>query len=278
MTDSQPPPAFSVLLPVYRGDQADHLRRSFASATSEQTLPPDEVVLVQDGPVDRTLERTIEELCAASPVSVKHVVLAQNEGLARALGVGLAQCSHEVVARVDADDICEPERFAVQVPMVEGGLDLVGSAMSEFTVDPDRIEAVRRRPTTPEQIRRYAAFHNPFNHPTVVYRRSAVRAVGGYQEMAFMEDYWLFARMIVANASVANVEASLVRYRADDALYGRRGGLRLLRSDVTFQLRARSIGLTTPPQMVRNLAQRVVYRAVPDRVRKLAYRLLVARS
>src|SRR5690606_35438140 len=133
---------------------------------------------------------------------------------------------HEIVARADADDVCEPERFATQVPMVAAGLDLVGSALAELSHDESVVEAVRRRPTEPEAIRRFATLQNPFNHPSVVYRRSAVLAAGGYQDLPLMEDYWLWARMLVRGASVANVEEALVRYRTGAGLYRRRGGWR----------------------------------------------------
>lgn len=271
------PPEFSLLLPVYAGDDAEHLRRAFESSTREQTLPPTEVVLVQDGPVPDALADEIERLTVGSAVPVRRVTLPRNVGLAVALQEGLEKCAHEIVARADADDVCEPERFEVQVPMIAGGLDLVGSALAEFSDDETVVEAVRRRPTEPDAIRRFAAQQNPFNHPSVVYRRSAVLAAGGYQELRLMEDYWLWARMLVDGAAVANVEQALVRYRTGAGLYERRGGLRAFRSDWDFQRKAHAIGLTTTPQMVRNLAQRLLYRVVPDGVRKWGYRLLVAR-
>jgi len=271
------PAEFSLLLPCYAGDEPAHVRRAFVSATAEQTLPPSEVVLVQDGPVPPPLALELDRLAADCPVPVRRVSLPRNVGLALALQAGLEACTFEIVARADADDVCEPERFAVQVPMVAAGLDVVGSAIAEFDEDETVIEAVRRRPTEAAAIRRFAAFHNPFNHPSVVYRKSAVLAAGGYQDMPLMEDYWLFARMIVGGAQVANVEQPLVRYRTGSGLYERRGGLRALRSDWRFQRSAHAIGLTTRPQMLRNLAQRFVYRIVPDSVRRWAYRLLVAR-
>lgn len=273
---ADPEIAFSLLLPVYAKDDPDHLRRAFTSATAEQTLPPTEVVLVQDGAVPAAIAEVIAEL-VTGPVPVRHVELERNCGLAVALQRGLEACSNEIVARADADDVCEPHRFEVQVPMIAAGLDLVGSAIAEFETDEQVIEAVRRRPVEAEAIRRFAAFHNPFNHPSVVYRRSAVLAAGGYQEQPLMEDYWLFARMIVAGARVANVEDALVRYRAGAGLYSRRGGLRALRSDWEFQRKARAIGLTTTAQMLRNLVQRLAYRLVPEAARRRAYRLLVAR-
>ena len=87
----------------------------------------------------------------------------------------MAACAHDIVARMDADDIALPHRFAVQVPLVEGGVDIVGSSLLEFGTDPDDIVGKRVPPIDPDEIVRYARFHQPFNHPTVVYRRRGGR-------------------------------------------------------------------------------------------------------
>ncbi|WP_228760114.1 glycosyltransferase [Pseudactinotalea sp. HY158] len=280
---------FSVLLPVYAGDRPDWLRRAFASITAEQTLAPDEVVLVRDGPVGAALETAIDELRAGSSVPVTYVPLPQNLRLAGALQEGLARCSHELVARADADDICLPERFARQIPAM-AGLDLLGSAVAQFD-DEEHLRAwldgapdgpgagrvtVRTRPATTARIRDYAAFHNPFNHPSVVFRRSAVLAAGGYEDLPFMEDYWLFVRMIMAGSAVGNLPEALVGYRAGAELFDRRGGWVAMRSDWRFQRRAHSLGLTTRTQFVRNLGTRAAYRLVPGRLRAWGYQRFVA--
>jgi glycosyltransferase involved in cell wall biosynthesis len=269
--------SFSLLLPVYRADRPDHFRRAFDSATCGQTRPPAEVVLVQDGPVSEALSEAIRAAIADAQVPVVHLELPRNVRLARALEAGLERCSHEIVARADADDISTPDRFATQIPRIEDGLDIVGSAMQEFVSDEADLGPIRARPQSHEGIRRYASFHNPFNHPTVVYRRSVVRHAGGYQDLPYMEDYWLFVRMLAGGARTANVPEALVRYRTGDGLFARRGGWGPLRSDWIFQVRMHRIGLTTWPQMVRNLAQRTGYRLVPDAVRRWAYPALVER-
>ena len=268
-------PPFSVLLPVYRGDRADFLRRSLASVTVEQTLPPDEVVIVRDGPVPDELEGALAsarrgELTGAVPVRL--VELAENVGLALALEAGLAEVAHDVVARQDADDISVPERFATQLPLIAAGYDLVGSAIQEFDDEADTDGLIRRQPSDPEQIRRAVALRDPFNHPSVVYRAAAVRAVGGYQPLDLMEDYWLFARMIHHGVRATNVPRALVRYRVGAGAYARRGGLRLLRSELEIQSRMRRTGITTAPQYARNLAVRAGYRLVPTAARQAAYR------
>jgi GT2 family glycosyltransferase len=267
---------FSLLLAVYGGDRPAFLVDAFTSSVHDQTRRPDQVVLVQDGPVGEELAGTIRDLVAESPVRVDHVVIEENQGLGPALDRGLAACDHEIVARMDADDVSLPTRFEKQVPVIEAGADIVGSGLLEFGATPDDVVGRRTPPTDPDEIRRVIAFRDPFNHPTVVYRRSAVQAAGGYTDMALMEDYLLFARMVDAGARPANLAEPLVCYRVGAGAYARRGGRDLLRSELAVQRRFRQLGITTRGQYARNVVVRGGYRLVPERLRKLAYRALIA--
>lgn len=267
---------FSLLMAVYEADSPDHLRRAFESSTSEQHRPPDEVVVVRDGPLPADLAKSLDELVAACAVPVRVIPLLRNVGLGVALQVGLTGCAHEVVARMDADDISLPERFLLQLPDIEAGADLVGCALLEVGADEHDVVGRRVPPTSADVIARTARLHDPFNHPTVVYRRAAVTLAGGYQRLALMEDYWLFARMIAAGARAANRPEALVKYRVGAGAYERRGGTALLRAELALQWRFWQSGFTTRPQFVRNVAVRGAYRLVPGAVRRPAYRALVA--
>ncbi|MFC7878478.1 glycosyltransferase, partial [Isoptericola sp. NPDC057391] len=262
---------FSVLLPVYAGDDAAHLERGFLSVTRDQTLRPDEVVVVRDGPVGEDVAAVLGRLHELTDVPVTLVPLERNVGLARALEAGLEACKHEIVARADADDISRPERFVVQVPLVAAGRDIVGSAIQEFD-DDEQAPGMVRVPPTGDDIATTARFRDPFNHPSVVYRRSAVAAAGGYEHLDLMEDYLLFARMIAAGADAENVVDPLVLYRVGAGAYARRGGRRLLASELALQRTLHSEGFLTGPQMVRNVVVRAGYRVVPESVRKAGYR------
>jgi len=273
--DTEP---FTVLMPVYDGDKRRFVKRAFESATREQTLPPTQVVVVRDGPVRPKLQKLLEKLAATPGLDVDLVALPQNVGLAAALEVGLDHCDHEIVARVDADDVSLPHRFAVQVPLVTAGYDLVGSAIVEIEDDEAEWGRTRTPPTTPAEIERYSRFHDPFNHPSVVYRRAAVRGAGGYETLDLMEDYLLFARMIAAGAQVANVPEPLVLYRVGAGAYARRGGARLLRSELRLQRTLRDEGFTSRSQYVRNVVVRGGYRLVPEGLRKAAYRTLIVKQ
>jgi len=137
-------PAFSLLIPVYANDQPEMLLRALTSTTTDQTLPPNEVVLVQDGPVSHELAAVIEAFRDSTPIPLTHVVLAENIGLAGALQAGLVKCTNDVVARMDADDVSLPHRFELQLPLIAEGYEYVGAAMFEYEDDPaQRVEIGR---------------------------------------------------------------------------------------------------------------------------------------
>lgn len=200
---------FSVLMAVYERDDPDNFRRALRSVTADQTLRPDQIVIVRDGPVGAGLTAVLDEVRAGTAVDhipAAVVELPTNRGLALALEAGLKTCSHDVIARADADDISLPQRFALMLPVFEERrLDLLGAAITEFEDDETQTGVTRTLPTEPDDIARTARFRDPFNHPTVVYRRRAVVAAGGYQHLNKMEDYWLFVRMIQNGARVANL-------------------------------------------------------------------------
>ncbi|MCW2783842.1 MAG: glycosyl transferase family 2 [Marmoricola sp.] len=267
---------FTLLISTYAGDDPAYLRHAFESSTTAQTRPPAEVVLVQDGPVPGPLAAEIARIVATSAIPVNHLALVDNIGLGPALDAGLAVSSNEIVARMDADDVSAPERFALQLPLIEAGADIVGSGLIEFGEHVDDVVGRRTPPTDPDEIRRVIRFRDPFNHPTVVYRRSAVLAAGGYTDMALLEDYLLFTRMVEGGAVPANLAEPLVSYRVGAGAYARRGGSELLRSELRLQKRFRQLGITTRTEFARNVAVRGGYRLVPEGVRKVAYRRLLA--
>src|SRR5215467_14180341 len=249
---------FSLLVPVYHGDRPDYLRRAFRSAVDDQTVRPDQVIIVRDGPVREELADCLAELRSASPVPVTFVPLRQNAGLGPALDSGLAASKFDVVARMDADDVAMPHRFEVELPLISGA-DIVGGGLLEFVSDIDDVVGQRVPPIGAAKIQRYARLHDPFNHPTVVYRRSAVLAAGGYGDLPLMEDYALFARMLGNGARAVNVAEPLVFYRVGASAFKRRGGAALLRSELRLQREFRRRGFTSRPEYVRNVVVRGGY-------------------
>lgn len=267
---------FSLLLPVYAGDDPGFLRLAFESSVDRQTLKPAEAVIVQDGPVPGALAAELARIEAESPVPVRTVRLPENRGLTAGLVAGLAECRYEVVARMDADDVCAPERFERQWELIERGYELVGTGMVEFDSDPEMPGAVRVPPTGAERIREHARTHNPFNHPTMMYRVSAIERAGGYQPFGRMEDYWLGVRMIASGARVENIADPLVRYRVGAGAFRRRGGWAEARTEWRLQGEMRRMGFVSTGQYLRNVVLKGAYRLMPARLKKVLFRRFVA--
>ncbi|MHA3685223.1 glycosyltransferase [Leucobacter sp. HY1908] len=278
MNDAAPTAPFTLLLPVYAGDDPTFLRLAFDSSVEGQTLRPADAVIVQDGPVPEALAAELASIEQRSPVPVTVVRLAENGGLTRALNAGLDACTRDVVARMDADDVSEPTRFEKQWALMSEGYDLVGTGMVEFDSDPARPGATRTPPVGAARIRDHARSHNPFNHPTMMYRRDALERVGRYEPFGKMEDYWLGIRLIAAGARVENIAEPLVKYRVGAGAFARRGGWTEARTEWKLQSAMRKMGFVTRGQYVRNVVLKGAYRLMPAWVKKIVFREVVGKG
>ncbi|WP_336652220.1 MULTISPECIES: glycosyltransferase [unclassified Leucobacter] len=269
---------FSLLLPVYAGDDPGFLRLAFASSVDGQRLRPAEAVIVQDGPVPDALAREIERIAAGSPVPVRMVRLPENRGLTAALNAGLEVCTQPVVARMDADDVSLPERFERQWELLQQGFDLVGTGMVEFEHDPQQPVSQRVPPVGAQRIRDHARTHNPFNHPTMMYRVAALDRVGRYQPFGRMEDYWLGIRLIDSGARVENIAEPLLAYRVGSGAFARRGGWAEARTEWRLQREMLRMGFVTRGQYLRNVVMKGAYRLMPASVKRVLFRGLIGRG
>ena len=268
--------AFTLLLPVYAGDTPDALRLALESSTVGQSLMPAEVLVVIDGPISAALEAVIDEFEAGGAVPLTRVRFAENRGLTEGLNAGLERARYDVVARMDADDVSVPDRFAKQWPLVEAGYDLVGAGMVEFDDDPEVCGVTRIPPVGEANIRSHARTHNPFNHPTMMYRVSRVREVGGYEPFGKMEDYWLGIRMIASGARVENIAEPLVKYRVGSGAFARRGGWREAQTEIRLQKAMLGMGFIGRGEYLRNVVMKSAYRMLPASVKQVLFRRFVA--
>lgn len=265
----------SVLLPVHAGVAAAHLEAALDSILA-QTLPAPEVVVVEDGPLDPEQRAAIDRF-ADRHGRVVRISLPENRGAGVANQAGLQAATGAWIAKVDADDILVPTRFEQQVRALrESGADLCGTAMWEFEEDPASPVRVRTNPLDHEAIVRRMRFNNPVNHPTVIYRRGLAIEVGGYPTMRFMQDYDLFARLMMAGARMSNLAEPLVLFRSGDSMRRRRSARGYLALELELQRRLRAYGVIGPFRMVRNLAVRWVFRLLPQRAIRHAYARLLS--
>jgi O104-antigen biosynthesis beta-1,3-galactosyltransferase len=264
----------SVLMSVYHKEQPDFLRQSLDSLVA-QSVEADEVVIVKDGPVGDSLEAVIASYKERLPIVA--LQLKENVGLGPALRAGLCECRGELVARMDSDDICLPERFEKQLAVLEAkpSVDVVGGAAAEFINDFRVIGAVRRLPCAAEQLKRFAKFRNPLNHMTVMFRRSAVLAVGGYRPFPGLEDYDLWARMLVRGMELRNLDEVLVLVRCGNGMIHKRGSVQYAKEEIRLYRHFLAIGFISLPEFAFNILARAPVRIMPASLRSIVYKTLL---
>ena len=229
--------AFSVLISVYKNDKAADFRKALASVTSEQTLPPSQVVLVVDGPVPDETNKVIEDAVASSPGLYKVIRFEENQGLGVALQQGMLATTSEIVMRMDSDDIAVPDRFEKQYQFMESHPEVVvcGGQISEFIEREDNVVGNRVVPCTNEDVYGYMKSRCAFNHMTVALRRAKVLEAGNYQPWFWNEDYYLWVRLMQAKYAFANLPDTLVHVRVGKEMYARRGGKKYFESEKGIQ-------------------------------------------
>lgn len=210
---------YSVLMSLYKKEHPEYLRLALDSMIN-QTVKPDEIVLVEDGPLTDELIGVVEEYRPHLHI----VVNKKNLGLGLALNEGLKACRNELIARMDTDDISKPERCEKQLKRFElkPELAIVGSHIDEFVGEPSNVISQRKVPLTSEDIYEYAKKRSAFNHPAVMYRKSAVLAEGGYADLKRNQDVDLFGRMLFHGYKAENIDESLLWFRSSDELAVRR--------------------------------------------------------
>lgn len=213
---------YSVLLTVYKTDSPEYFRQSLESMVS-QTLPSDDIVIVKDGPVPESIQLIIDEMSLMFS-SIHQLQLEKNVGLGLALNEGLKVCKNELVARMDSDDISLPERCKKQVEMFasDPDLDIVGCAVKEFVESPDNIVGKRDVPLDNESIHKYNRRRDPFNHPTVMYKKSKVMQYGPYGNYRKNQDTDLWIKMLSNGCKAANCPEYLLMFRFDENTYKKR--------------------------------------------------------
>lgn len=224
---------FSVLLSLYHKENPLALEQSFQSIWKDQTIQPDEIILVLDGPIGTELQECVDSWKGRIGSNLKIIALPKNVGLGMALNEGLKHCSNNWVFRMDTDDICTPDRFSKQVAFIKENPDVVlfGGQILEFDKDPQKANVLKSVPILHEDIVKFAQKRSPFNHMTVAYKKSVIDKVGGYQHHLYMEDYNLWLRVIGAGYKVGNHPNVLLYARVGNGMHARRKGLEYIKSE-----------------------------------------------
>lgn len=263
---------YSVLMSVYVKDSPVYLRAAIDSMLS-QTVPPAQFVLVCDGP----LTPALDEVIGGYGERLEVLRLPVNKGPGYARNHALTHCRCELVAGMDSDDISVPDRCEKQLAAFErdGDLAVVGGAIEEFNENPDEPFAVRRVPLTHREILHYSKKRIPFNNVSVMFKKAAVEAAGGYNAtLRLFEDYDLWIRTLKSGVKTANLPDVLVKVRSTPAQLKRRGGWVYTKSMMRFRKDLLKTGWISRREYIASAYPHFIVCMSPNGVRRLVYKVI----
>ena len=259
----------SVLLSVYKKEKPTFLKTALDSIYA-QTWRADEIVLVEDG----ELSNALLEVIAQYP-DLHIVKLEQNVQLGRALEAGLTVCCNDLVARMDTDDIMMLDRLEKQYRFMMEHPDVAacGGDIAEFTEE-DTLLREKHMPASPQELFRYGKKRNPLNHMTVMFRKSAIEAAGGYRHFPGLEDYDLWSRLLANGYQIANIPEVLVKARIGDRFASRRGGWAYFKRYLELRKEQRRSGYLSTREYIVACVLTFGMTVMPEKLREKAYAVL----
>ena len=264
---------------VYFKENPNWLEYSIESMMN-QTIKPDEFVLVEDGPLTEELDSAVEKYAEKYPKIFNVVKIKKNGGLGPALKLGVENCRNEYIARMDSDDYSVPDRIEKELNMFLENPDLgmVGSNVSEFIDDIDNVVSSVVLPESNEDIIKFSKKRNPFRHPSVLFKKSVVMSAGNYREYYLCEDYDMWLRMIRNNCICYNIQDVLVYMRIGADFYKRRGGSKYFKSIKKFKKEQLENGYFTKLEYYKSVIPHAIVCYMPNNLRDLVYRKLLRKK
>ena len=260
----------SVLLSVYKKENPMYFEEALQSIIC-QTVRPDEIVIIKDGPLTLELEQVIEGTKKRF-VNIVTYQFEENVQLGRALAKGVTLCQNELIARMDTDDIACPERLEIQLEYMNNHPEIAvcGGWLEEFN-DAGTYSKIKEMPIEWNAIRKYARYRNPLNHMTVMFRKTAIMDVGNYQHFPLLEDYHLWSRVIANGGVVSNIPKVLVKMRTNEGVYDRRGGWKYFKQYAKLRKEQLQMGLLSFIEYVIAIILTMGMTLQPAFLRKMMY-------
>ena len=273
--------SFSVCTSVYKNDSPQFVKEALDSMLIAQSIKPMEIVLVQDGPIPYSLSDLLSSYEEHYKNQFRVIRLEQNKGLGNALRVGVENAKYDIIARMDSDDLCLPDRFEKQLSFLEchPEVDIVGGQMTEFVNSPDNIISKRVVPLTNDKIYKFMKSRCGMNHVTVMFKKQAVVSVGNYQDWFWNEDYYLWIRMMESGCVFANLPDVLVNVRSGSDQFSRRGGWRYFLSEKGIKRLQLKSGMINVFEYFLYVSERFLLQVIiPSSLRGFLYRLLARQN
>lgn len=271
---------YSVLMSVYKNDDPGFLATALRSIYEDQTVKPDEIVVVFDGPLTDELYAVLNEFQLGKEDVVKYYPQEENHGLGEALRIGSEKCTCDYILRMDSDDISDPKRFERQIAYVEThpDIDVLGTDIAEFQTSLDEDMRVRSCPEHHDDIVRMGKKRNPMNHVSVCMKKTTLEKCGGYKTLLLLEDYYLWLHMIAAGCKLANIHESLVYVRVGNGFDSKRGSKERITGWKTLQDFMLEHGMINKKEAIMNMLYIRAFVNTPSGLKKVLYEKLLRKK
>lgn len=266
---------YSVLMSVYYKERPEYLELAIQSILN-QTMLTNDFVIVEDGELTDELENIITFFETQNRCF--HIIRRKkNMGLGYSLAEGVKACKNNVIARMDSDDYSLPNRCEEELRKIEQGYDLVGTNIEEFQGDISNVIAEKKMPSNIQEIKEYAKYRNPFNHPSVMFKKNVVIDAGNYHDIFRLEDYELWIRLIQSNIKCCNIDLPLVKMRVNNEYYKRRGGKENLKSHISLKKMMLEAGMISRLEYIKGVILMTARAYCPGRIKQTLYKKLLRR-
>ena len=272
---------YSVLMSVYKKDSPEYLQIALKSIYEQQSIKPDEIVIVVDGPIPENLREVLDSFKKDKEKIVKIIQQEQNKGLGEALKKGTEYCTGDYIFRMDSDDISVFDRFEKQINYIEkhSNIDVLGGNIAEFqkSIDEEN-KRLRVCPMNHEDIVKMGKKRNPMNHVTVCIKKEALVNSGGYQSLLYLEDYYLWLRMIVNNCKLENLNETLVLVRVWNGFEGRTSTKKYIEGWKTLQNFMKKNKMINFLEAKLNMIYIRVFVSTPPWLKKIIYKFILRKT
>lgn len=270
---------YSVLMLVYSAEEPANFRAAIDSMLA-QTVVTDDFVIVCDGPLTPELDAVVEEYAARDPGLFRVVRLPEHVGEGPAGNAGVAVCRNELIAKMDSDDLSLPDRCEKQLARFaeKPELAILGGVIAEFDGRTGAVQAVRQVPLEHGAICRFARRRSPFNNVTVMFRKSALLAAGGYRNLYRGTDYDVYQRMLMKGCRGENLPDTLVQVRVEPGDYGRRMSWKTLGCCAGIWWRGYRAGFSSLGDLLICLAGQAALILCPGWVKRMFYMKFLRRK
>lgn len=260
---------FSVLISVYKSETPEYFSECLESIKN-QSLPAEEIIIIEDGPLPLSLQQVIAEYKKQLPIiSLK---LKKNVGLAQALNEGLKIVTNEIIIRMDSDDICVKERFESIIDIFSKNpkISVMSSWIEERDETMSHVFGIKKLPEKNHSLIEFAKYRSPIAHPASAFKKEAVLSVGGYPSI-YPEDYALWIKMIHAGYIFYNIQKVLLIMRCGNNMLKRRGA-KFLKGEYQTHLLQYKLGLTNPIELLKAITTKTILRLSPIFLKRIFYK------